>query len=120
MAAYDDDPAVWLGESYSFSTPTVSFSTAEVAVSGASTPVGDNLYSAISDAHAADGTGDFAEMLFAILNRVYTVYAANTAPTKWSMSRSISTSGTTGTVSFGLSFQTTIATPPTATVTDEA
>jgi len=66
------------------------------------------------------GEGDIAEILMALLNKIYEAYAADDAPTKWSMSRSSSASGTTGNVSFGVSFQTAIATPPTQTVQDEA
>ena len=69
---------------------------------------------------ADDSQNDIAEVLFAILNVIFKEYSTNDAPTKWSMSRSSSTSGSTGSVSFGVSFQTTIPEPPTQTVTNEA
>jgi len=112
MAAYDKAPPT--------SIPSYSSNGTNITIPIASLSVTDgDVRQTLSSADAHTTTGDVAEVLLAILNRVFKTYDANDKPTKWSMSRSSSASGTTGNISFGISFQTTIPTPPTQTVQNE-
>jgi len=107
-------------------TPTVSIpgyssdgTSITVPISSLHVTSGD-VRTALSSDDAATSGGDIAEVLFGILNRIFKRYdEATTQPTKWSMFRTTSASGTTGFVSFGVTFQTSIPTPPTQTVQDE-
>lgn len=107
--AYTKLPTDYIS-SYNSDDTTISFPLASLEVT-----TGDVRHT-LSTTDADEVNGDIAEILLALLNKIYTVYAANTAPTKWSMSRSISTSGSTGSVSFGVSFN--ISTTPAAVTVD--
>jgi hypothetical protein len=110
--AYSKLPTAYFTSGYASSGGSVSIPASALNVTN-----GD-VRATLSSGNAATD-GDVAEILLCLLNKVYSVYAAGVAPTKWSMSRSSSASGTTGNISFGISFQTSISDPPTQTVQDE-
>ena len=113
MAAYTKVPseymASWAEDGTTITVPIASFD---------NTDSGSALLTELTAADADGAEGDIAEILMKLLNQVYTVYEDNTAPTKWRLSRSVRTSGATGTVSFSLSFNVTTS-GLTAVVQDE-